>query len=408
MGRSLESTSNGAFRAAFVLLGLFVSFSIAGMNFALGLAALAWALWIIDRRGARVRPDGLALASIGLALSAVPAVLLSENMPRALNDWRSYWELAICFLVGAHIARVRVRETAFWAMAAASMGACLVAFVQRAGGLDLGPVHIGAAHRVGGTMFTMTFAGILYQLILFNAAAAFSPRFARQRGWLTLVVALEFTALLMTMTRGAWIALFAGALVLCFLVRKRALVLGTVVALAAALAFSFVFARDQGRTIAVTELATRPADRNVATRLVLWQISWELFREHPVFGVGMGDYTIEADKRLRKREVRTTVDTHNVYLHLLATRGVVGFIPFLIYFVVLLRSLARVYARAGPSLVERYYAAGAIAAVAAVMAGALTENNVDDSEVFMVLMFLVGIARSALARESPPSARDGD
>jgi O-antigen ligase len=387
---------------------LFVPFSIAGMNFALGLAALAWALWIIDRRGARIRLDGLALASIALVVSAIPAVRLSENLPRALNDWRSYWVLAICFLVGAHIARVGAREAAFRAMAFASVGACLVAFVQRAGGFDLGPLHIGAAHRVGGTMFTMTFAGILYQIILFNSSAVFARRFAHWRWWLAGIVAMEFTALLMTMTRGAWIALFAGALVLCLLLRRRALLVGTAAALAVAVAFSFMFARDQGRTIAVTELATRPADRNVATRLVLWQISLELFREHPVFGVGMGDYTIEADKHLRERKVRTTVDTHNVYLHLLATRGVVGFIPFVVYFVVLLRSLARVYTRAGPNSVERYYAAGAIAAVAAVLAGALTENNVDDSEVFMALMFLVGIARSPLARETPPPAGEDD
>ena len=403
MGRSLESISNGAFRAAFVLLGLFVPFSIAGMNFALGLAALAWALWIIDRRGARVRPDGLALASIALALSAVPSVLNSENAPRALNDWRSYWELAICFLVGAHIARVRAREAAFWTMAAASVGACLVAFVQRAGGIDVGPLHIGSAHRVGGTMFTMTFAGILYQLVLFNAAAALSPRFSRRRWLLAGIVAIEFVALLLTMTRGAWIALFAGAAVLCLLVRRRAAVAGVAIALAVAVVFSFVFARDEGRTIAVTELATRPADRNVATRLVLWSISWDLFRDHPVFGVGMGDYTIEADRRLGEREVRTTVDTHNVYLHVLATRGLVGFIPFVLYFVVLLRSLGRVWSRAGPMSIERCYATGTIAAVAAVMVGALTENNVDDSEVFMALMFLVGIARSALGRESPPA-----
>jgi O-antigen ligase len=399
--RSLEGISNGAFRGAFVLFALFAPFSIAGMNFALGLAALAWTLWIIARRGARVRPDALAMASIALALFALPSVLLSENMPRAMNDWRSYWELSICFLVGAHIARVRAREAAFWTLTVSASVACLVAFIQRAGGLDAGPIHIGAAHRVGGTMFTMTFAGILYQLILFTGAAALSPRFAQRRPWLALVVAMELVALLLTMTRGAWLALFAGAAVLCLLLRRRAAFIGTALALAVALLFSFVFSRDQGRTIAVTELATRPADRNVGTRLVLWQISWDLFREHPIFGVGMGDYTIEADRHLRDRKVMTTVDTHNVYLHLLATRGLVGFLPFVLYFGVLLRSLARVYSRAGPSSIERYYAAGAIAVVAAILAGALTENNVDDSEVFMVLMFLSGIARSPLARESP-------
>ncbi|HEX5131739.1 MAG TPA: O-antigen ligase family protein [Candidatus Krumholzibacteria bacterium] len=405
LNRPLEKISNGAFRAAFILLGLFLPYSIAGMNFALGLAALAWALWIIDRRGARLRPDALALASIALAVSALPSVFLSENISRAANDWRSYWELAICFLVGAHIARVGIREGSFWTMAIASVGACLVAFVQRAGGVHAGFVNIGAEHRVSGTMFTMTFAGILYQFILFNGAAAVCPRFSRRRVWLGIIVALQFVALLLTVTRGAWLALFAGAAVLCLLLRRREIIIGTAVALVALLAFSFAFSRDQGRSVAVSEIATAPADRNVATRLVLWDISWELFREHPVFGVGMGDYSIEADKHLRARKVRTTVDTHNVFLHVLATRGLFGFIPFVIYFVVLFRSLGGVFKRAGPASIERYYAAGAIAALVAVLAGALTENNIDDSEVHIVLMFLVGLARSPLGRETP---RAGD
>lgn len=401
---ALENLPNGAFRAAFVLLGLFVPFSIAGMNFALGLAALAWVVWIIQRRGARVRPDGLALAAIALALFSLPSALMSENVSRAMRDWRSYWQLAICFLVGAHIMRVRARAAAFWTMAVASALACVVAFVQRAGGLDLGPIHIGAEHRVSGTMHTMTFAGILYQLVVFNAALAFSPGFRRRRAWLGLIVAMNFAALLLTMTRGAWIAVVAGAIVLCLLLRNRVLVLATAAAVVALAVFSFAFARDQGRTIAVTEFATAPADRNVSTRLVLWQISWELFRENLLLGVGMGDYSIETEKRLEGRAVRTTVDTHNVFLQVLATRGLVGFLPFVFFYVMLLRALAGVFSRAGPTSPDRYYAAGAIAAVAAILVGALTENNVDDAEVFTALMFITGIALSPLGRESP---RDG-
>jgi len=68
---------------------------------------------------------------------------------------------------------------------------------------------------------------------------------------------------------------------------------------------------------------------------------------------------------------------------------------------VLLRSLARIHGRAGPISIDRYYTAGAIAVLAAILVGALSENNVGDSEVFMLMMFLAAIARSSLARESP-------
>jgi hypothetical protein len=41
-----------------------------------------------------------------------------------------------------------------------------------------------------------------------------------------------------------------------------------------------------------------------------------------------------------------------------------------------------------------HYAAGALAATAALLVGALTENNIDDAEVFAAFMFLVGVARA--------------
>jgi O-antigen ligase len=379
----------------FLLLALFIPFSIAGANFGLGFATLGWLLWLASTRRLPARPDATAWAALLLVIAAVPSVLMSENGARAFRDWWSYWELLIMFLVGAHIARVGVREKAVAVLAASSAIACAVAFVQRAGGLHIGPLHIGAEHRVGGTLFTMTFAGILYLLVSFNAALAVSGAARRFRAWLTLAVVLQFAALLLTMTRGAWIAVLVGLAAAALLLRSRALAIAGAAAFAALLAFSTLYGRDQGRTIAVQEFATSEADRNVSTRLVLWDMSWQMFREHPFLGVGMGDYSIEAERLLAQRQVRTTVDAHNVFLQVLATRGLVGFIPFAGFFAVLIASLWKSMRRAARGSLARHYAAGALAATLALLAGSLTENNIDDSEVFIAFMFLVGIARSA-------------
>jgi hypothetical protein len=47
----------------------------------------------------------------------------------------------------------------------------------------------------------------------------------------------------------------------------------------------------------------------------------------------------------------------------------------------------------------RYYAIGALAATAALLAGALTENNIDDAEVLTAFMFLVGLALAQMPAE---------
>ncbi len=385
----LDGVANGAFRAAFLLFALFAPFSIAGMNFALGIAALAWVIHVIDRHGARVKPDALAMASIAVAVSALPSVFMSDNVPRALNEWRSCWELAICFLVGAHIVRLRARTATFWTPSAACAGACLLAFLQRAGGIDAGPLHVAGAERPGGTMFPETFAGVLYQLILFTTAAAAAPDLRPHRHWFGAVAGMGFVALLLTRTPGAWIALFAGATVLCVMLRRRALVAGTAVALAVTIVF---------------HASHRNEARPVTTHHAPWETSIALFRTHPLFGVGMDRYAAQAGRLPYEHAAAANPDTHNVYLHILATRGLVGFVPLVLYLAVLLRSLGRIYRRAGPSSRDRYYAAGAIAAAVAVAAGAFSGNNLGDSEVFMVLMFLVGMGRSPMARENPPAA----
>ena len=109
----------------------------------------------------------------------------------------------------------------------------------------------------------------------------------------------------------------------------------------------------------------------------------------------MGDYTIEADKMLGDRAVLTTVDTHNVFLHILATRGLFGFVPFVLFWLAVFKGLLVVKRNAQKESLAYHYALGALGVTVAVLFGALTENNIDDSEVFIAFMLLLGLARSA-------------
>jgi len=232
-----------------------------------------------------------------------------------------------------------------------------------------------------------------------NAAVAFSRESSpRLRALLAAGVAVQFVALLLTMTRGAWVAAVAGLAAVCALTRSRLAAASAALLVAGMIVFSLAYARDQGRTLSIGALMGSSPDRNVHTRLVLWKTAWTLFRAHPILGVGMGDFTIEADRYLEATGggagVRTTSDSHNVPLQVLATRGLVGFIPFVFYWVTLLRVLAATRRRHPRGSLAHQYAVGALGATVALLVGSLTENNIDDSEVFMAFMFLVGLARS--------------
>lgn len=409
MTTAVDTTSQRLFKFGVVSLALFIPFSIAGANWAIGFAMLGWILAIVGSRMGRTtlvaRPsaarDPLLPASILLVLSAVPSMLMSENISRAGNDWASYWLLLIYFVIAYNLASVKLRTVAFWVLFVSTSISCLVAFVQRAGGIDVGFIHIGGQHRASSTLFTMTFAGILYQVIVLNLSMALRTAWAwRTRLVLSAGIVIQLIALLITMTRGAWVGLIAGLITVCILVRNRLVLLAAAVMVVVMVLFSVKFSVDQGRTMSLSALLNSSADRNVSTRLVLWDIAWDMFKAHPILGVGMGDYSVEAEKMLKGREALTVSDSHNVFLQVLATRGLVGFLPFVLFWVVLLRTLFRSKRSFDQGSSEYHYLIGAIGVTVAVLAGALTENNIDDEEIFIAFMFLIGLARSAAVHRS--------
>jgi O-antigen ligase len=418
---NLDATFHRLFQLALAALALFIPFSIAGANIAIGFGLLAWLLCglaaragansrgITDARPPSVLRDPLLPASALLVISALPSVFISDNFTRAVKDWRSYWLLLIYFLVAANLVRQRMREAAFWILFASTTISCLVAFVQRAGGVDWWFIHMGGKHRVESTLYTMTFAGILYQVIVLNFAVALRKGWNAR--WTPIVLwsglGVQFVAIILTVTRGAWVALFAGLTAVCVMIRSKTVLAVSAVAVAAILTFAFLTGEDSDRYVSPSRL-TQHIDVHAGTRLVLWDIAWDLFKQHPVLGVGMGDYSTEADELVGDRTVTTTTDTHNVFLQVLATRGLVGFIPFVIFWVVVLRSLFRVKRGSVRDSLEWHYAVAAIAVTVAILFGALTENNVDDEEVFIAYLFVLGLALSARYAAGPGAVKATD
>jgi O-antigen ligase len=81
-------------------------------------------------------------------------------------------------------------------------------------------------------------------------------------------------------------------------------------------------------------------DSSVEGRLALWAFGWDMFKSHPIFGVGYGRYNsmtrgIDRDGRAR--------DPHNLYVKYLAEKGIIGFGVLLLFFYQCLRTGWRLY-----------------------------------------------------------------
>jgi len=74
-------------------------------------------------------------------------------------------------------------------------------------------------------------------------------------------------------------------------------------------------------------------------RLAIWNCGWEIFKEHPVIGVRLGDKDQALLNKYTEKGfsfgIRTNKNMHSTYLDILASMGITGFLVFAIGFLIL-------------------------------------------------------------------------
>lgn len=80
----------------------------------------------------------------------------------------------------------------------------------------------------------------------------------------------------------------------------------------------------------------------------LWQLAWREVQDHPIHGVGLGNFAVAAEPYLREPGVLKSVqhiernqETHNLYLGLLAETGIIGLLLYLVVPLVAVRAAIR-------------------------------------------------------------------
>jgi O-antigen ligase len=146
--------------------------------------------------------------------------------------------------------------------------------------------------------------------------------------------AISTVGLFLTLSRGALFGLAVAVLVAPLALGPgRRLAAVTVIAAAALCAvawFGFV-ASESDR-----ERVTNPSAEGGSGRTDLWTVAWRMVEDHPVRGVGAGNFPVRSVDYLL-RPGRTEHDAfivddpkepHNIYLAVLAELGIIGFVLF--------------------------------------------------------------------------------
>lgn len=249
-----------------------------------------------------------------------------------------------------------------WMLGAACCG--LYALLQF---LGLDPLRwedastIGAFQRPGSTLGHANHVGALLAMtlplstyFLVQAIAQRRRAFALTLGLLAVVFLI---VLLATLSRASWLALAAASLVgaTSWLgLRTAALHKKTILAAAAVcvlLVTAFAWWNPGGVVTSLTHRLTNTESGH--SRLALWQVSWSVFRSHPVFGCGpdalglvFGEHRTPA--QWRAETFTDATRAHNEILHVLATQGILGLAALLTILVGLLLACRRAWQIAPP------------------------------------------------------------
>ena len=171
-----------------------------------------------------------------------------------------------------------------------------------------------------------SFAAFLVLLLPAAGALAFRARATSiQRvwwGWVTAVLAL---GLLLTVSRGAWIALGIALVGWPLAARtwtwkRRAM--AAVFVIAALTVTSAVW--YQSAPMARERFGRLLHDSGELSRPILWRVGWSLFAEHPWLGTGAGSYNLLFERHRPKGFIDEPQWAHNDYLNTLSDYGIVG------------------------------------------------------------------------------------
>lgn len=140
-------------------------------------------------------------------------------------------------------------------------------------------------------------------------------------------LALTGATVLLNQTRGALLGLAAGFAAAAVLDGRLRRWTGRAVLAAAAALILWEFLPTGRSWIAtISEQGLAPIVNQQFDRVVFWKVAWRAFQDHPWLGVGPGNYYAVFDRYFAGVVAGQKVwgSAHNLYLHQLAERGLIG------------------------------------------------------------------------------------
>jgi len=354
-----------------------VLFSIAVAQILLAVAIACW-LGIIAVRRERVEVPGFFWPLAAYAGITLVSAAFSIEPRVSFVDCKQLVLFLIVPVVYRFISRERASTmvTVVLSFAAASAAYGIIQYAL----ITLNPL----SQRPHGTLgHYMTYSGLLMLVISVALARVLFGR--SDRMWAAVVMPALAVAVIVTLSRSAWVGACAAAALLLALKDFRLLaVLPIVAAIFIAAAPPAVMARF----VSIFDVRD-PTNRD---RLAMLREGEHMIAAHPLVGVGPNMVQVlYADYRDPDAVEKVNPHLHNVPVQIAAERGLPALAIWLWFIVTLTVTAAQRFHAGG----DRFLPAAALAAIIAMLTAGMFEYNFGDSEFLMMFLIIVTLPFAA-------------
>lgn len=291
---------------------------------------------IIQKKGIRMTSNApiiilfTVLSYIALLNSSIrfslPLPLTTANF--LFVDWKNYAEMILLYFLAVSVFKDEDNQK----KAVVLMSIIVLFIAIRSYRNFTGGGAFDYGKRYGGPFEAMGLGANHFGAFIADFGSLFLGLFLLEKDWRRRLLFLAtflfcLHPLFYSYSRGAYLAALS-AITFFGVVRKRSLLILVAVVV---IAWQTILPASVVDRISMTETPEGEIEHSAGGRLLLWDYAMELFRQHPVFGVGFGGYALSTGGvRLANDEILPeNFDAHNFYMRTLSEQGIIGISVFI-------------------------------------------------------------------------------
>lgn len=356
--------------------------SIAAGNIFLGILALCFFIQLYKKHISFNQDyKGYFIAISLFIISMLLSALFSGDIIYGLKRWADMWIwrfmpfVVVIFLLNNYIDAKKVILTGF-------AGITLTSVYAVYQGLS------GMSRANGFYGYPMTLAGWLCIFLPLLLIEFFERKLLGKYYWLAgLSFCICSAGLVFNATRGAWLAvtIVCGVLLLYYMFKSKRNLAVSIIFIAL---ISTVLVNNPKFMHLLDTIDDFNKYQSNTERILIWQSAWNMFKDHPILGVGLGQYTENYQQKYISPQAKepNLTHAHNNFMQMLAENGIVGFASFVIMFgyIIFKNLIAWVRTR-------NVYALMIVSATVCLLLQGFTEYNVGNSAVIKMYWLVLGL-----------------